>query len=68
MTDTAPLDIKFQSRFLPNLVSNVIYFILNIIIGLALVPFFLDTLGEAAYGLVPLATSVTSYVVCVLNK
>jgi len=66
-TEAAPLDIKFQSRFLPNLVSNVIYFILNIIIGLALVPFFLDTLGEAAYGLVPLATSVTSYVTIIID-
>jgi len=61
-SDPAPLDIKFTQRFSGNLLSNVAYFILNIIIGLALVPFFLDTLGEVAYGLIPLATSVTSYV------
>lgn len=60
--DLAPLDIKFTQRFSENFLSNIAYFILNIIIGLALVPFFLDTLGEAAYGLIPLATSITSYV------
>ena len=64
---TAPLDIKFQQRFSKNLVSNIIYFILNIIVGLALVPFFLDSLGNAAYALVPLATSVTSYVTLIVQ-
>ncbi|MDO9523800.1 MAG: oligosaccharide flippase family protein [Methanocorpusculum sp.] len=58
----ATLDIKFQQRFSKNLLSNVVYFVLNVIIGLALVPFFLDTLGPAAYGLIPLATSLTSYI------
>lgn len=61
------LDIKFQKRFAPNLLSYVGYFIANIILGLAIVPFFLDTLGEAAYGLVPLATSLTSYVTLVID-
>lgn len=32
-----------------------------------LVPFFLDTLGEAAYGLIPLATSITSYVTLLID-
>lgn len=62
MTEDKHLDIGFQKRFSKNLLSNIIYFILSIIVGLALVPFFLDTLGESAYGLVPLATSLTSYV------
>ena len=64
----APLDIKFQQRFSKNLISNVVYFVLNVVIGLALVPFFLDTLGAAAYGLVPLATSVTTYVILIINS
>lgn len=58
----APLDIKFQQRFLPNLLSNIAFFVMNLIVGLALVPYFVDTLGYAAYGLIPLATSITSYV------
>ncbi len=56
------LDIQFQKQFPKNLLSNVVYFLLNLIIGLALVPFFLETLGESAYGLIPLATSLSSYV------
>ena len=63
----APLDIKFQQRFSKNLLSNIAFFVLNVIIGLALVPFFLDTLGPAAYGLIPLATSLTSYVTLVID-
>lgn len=51
------------SRQLPkNLIANSLYFIINIIIGLLLVPFFIDTLGIASYGIIPLATSMTSYV------
>lgn len=63
----APLDIKFQQRFSKNLVSNIIYFVLQFIIGLALVPYFIDSLGSAAYALIPLATSVTSYVIFILD-
>ena len=61
------VDIQFKKRFARNLLSNIIFFVLNIIIGLLLVPFFLDSLGTSAYGLVPLATSITTYVVLVIN-
>lgn len=33
-----------------------------------MVPFFLDTLGTAAYGLIPLATSITSYITIVIDS
>ena len=66
-SDSVPLDIKFAQRFPSNFLSNVLYFILNIIIGLALVPFFIDTLGAAAYGLIPLATSLTGYVTIIID-
>lgn len=67
MTEPTSLDIQFTKRFSGNLISNVIYFIANIIFGLALVPYFLDTLGASAYGLIPLATSLTGYVTLVIN-
>jgi O-antigen/teichoic acid export membrane protein len=51
-----------------NVLSNMIYFIINIIIGLKLVPYFVDTLGLAAYGLIPLATSITSYVTLLIDS
>lgn len=66
--NTTPLDIKFTQRLPTNLISNIIYFVLNISIGLMLVPFFLDTLGKAAYGLIPLATSITSYITLVIDS
>src|SRR3989304_4720960 len=52
----------FSKQVPRNLVTNIIYFLINIIIGIFLVPFFIDTLGVASYGLIPLATSVTNYV------
>ena len=62
------IDIEFNKRVVPNFISNIIFFILNIIVGLFLTPFFLDTLGPSAYGLVPLATSVTTYVILIINS
>ncbi|MCM1987574.1 lipopolysaccharide biosynthesis protein [Methanococcoides seepicolus] len=54
---------KALSKQLPkNLISNGIYFAINLIIGILLVPFFIDNLGVAGYAIIPLATSVTSYV------
>lgn len=68
MTKQALLDIKFSQRFSSNLISNVVYFVLQFAIGLALAPFFLDTLGQSAYGLIPLATSVSSYVTLLISS
>ena len=61
MTTEDALNINFTGRLPLNLFMNILYFGLNIIVGLALVPFFLDTLGSTAYALIPLATSITSY-------
>ena len=51
-----------------NLITNIVYFVINGVIGLLLAPFFIDTLGEAAYGLIPLATSITSYVTLIIDS
>ncbi|PKL70599.1 MAG: polysaccharide biosynthesis protein [Methanomicrobiales archaeon HGW-Methanomicrobiales-1] len=45
-----------------NLAGNIVYFFVNFIIGLLLVPYFISTLGVAAYGIIPLATSLSGYV------
>jgi len=68
LPDPAPLDIKFTQRFSTNVLSNVAYFVISIIVGLGLVPYFVDTLGLAAYGLIPLATSITSYVTLIIDS
>lgn len=57
-----------SKQFRSNLISNILFFGVNIIIGIALVPYFKDTLGVAAYGLIPLATSVTNYVMLIINS
>jgi len=58
----------FKSEFSRNLISNSSYFLINILIGLLIVPFYIDTLGLAAYAIIPLATSFTSYVILILSS
>lgn len=45
-----------------NLIFNITYFVVNVLIGIMVVPYFIDTLGVAGYALIPLATSITGYV------
>ena len=58
----------FAAQFPRNLAANIAYFLVNIAIGILLVPYFIDTLGVAAYGLIPLATSITGYVAIVVQS
>lgn len=51
-----------------NVLSNIVFFVISLVIGLKLVPYFVDTLGLAAYGLIPLATSTTSYVTLIIDS
>lgn len=60
--DTPISQKSFAAQLPRNLIANIIFFTINIVIGLFLVPYFIDTLGVASYGLIPLATSITSYV------
>lgn len=53
---------KFEQRFSRNLLTNLLSVALSVLVGIFLIPYYLDTLGPIAYGLVPLATSITSYV------
>ena len=56
------LEKDFTKRFTPNLVMNLIALLVSAFVGLLIVPYFIDELGIAAYGIVPIATSVTGYV------
>lgn len=58
----------FTTQVPLNLISNIAYFLVNIVIGILLVPYFISTLGVAAYGLIPLATSITGYVTIVIDS
>ena len=44
-----------------NMLSNLTWFVLNIIVGLWYTPYLISNLGVAVYGLIPLASSLTNY-------
>jgi membrane protein EpsK len=54
-----------SERFALNLVSNVGKLGLTMVVGAWYVPFLVRQLGPAAYGLVPLASTITSYMALV---
>ena len=58
----------FSNQVPKNLIANVSYFILNVISGLFLVPYFINSLGVASYALIPLVTSLTTYVIIVVQS
>lgn len=68
MSDDALTPTGFAAQFPRNLVANIAYFLVNLLIGLLLVPYFIATLGIAAYGIIPLATSLTGYVAIVVQS
>jgi O-antigen/teichoic acid export membrane protein len=53
---------NFRKQLPINVLANIANFFINVIIGILLTPYFIGTLGTAAYGLIPLATSLTNYV------
>ncbi|MDR3075480.1 MAG: hypothetical protein LBU30_05545 [Candidatus Methanoplasma sp.] len=59
---------EFSKYLAPNMVTNVIRTVLTALLGLLLVPYFIDELGSAVYAILPLATSVTSYVLVVSDE
>ncbi len=44
-----------------NLLANVLNFIFSVLVGFWLVPYLIRNLGISAYGLIPLATTLTAY-------
>lgn len=59
---------QFAGQLPRNLTANIAYFLVNVVIGVLLVPYFINTLGVAAYGIIPLATSITGYVAIVVQS
>lgn len=50
-----------RARFAANVTTNVFYLACTVAFGMWFTPYLLDHLGAALYGLIPLATSVVSY-------
>ncbi|MDV4343090.1 oligosaccharide flippase family protein [Methanoculleus sp. YWC-01] len=66
--DNTPATRGLAAQLPRNLAANIAYFLVNVVIGVLLVPYFINTLGVAAYGLIPLATSITGYVAIVVQS
>jgi O-antigen/teichoic acid export membrane protein len=66
--DNTPAARGLAAQLPRNLAANIAYFLVNIVIGVLLVPYFINTLGVAAYGLIPLATSIIGYVAIVVQS
>jgi len=62
MPDTRSSAKLRQGRLRTNLVGNVLWFVFRLSVGIWLTPYLIRNLGVAAYGLVPLATSLSTYV------
>ena len=59
---------EFSKYLAPNMATNVVRTLLTALIGLMLVPFFIDELGRGVYGILPLATSITTYVIVISDE
>lgn len=53
---------SFSKQLPKNLIYNIIYFAINLLIGISIVPYYVNKLGVAGYAMIPLATSLTGYV------
>lgn len=60
-------NINYAKNFSRNIATNILQLVVSIAVGLLLIPFFLDTLGPSSYALIPLATSLTSYVTLIID-
>lgn len=58
----------YKDQLPKNLISNLTFLLVNVLIGLFLVPFFISTLGVAAYGVIPLSTSIMGYASIVIQS
>lgn len=55
-------------QFSSNYITNIFVLIVNSCIGLFLVPFYIENLGLTAYALIPLTTSLSSFVILILDS
>ena len=61
--DNIVVAVPQKGRFVVNLSANLANFGLTIIVGLWMTPYLIRHLGVSAFGLVPLSTTLTSYMV-----
>lgn len=60
MTETT--EKAFFSKVSLNMVTNILRVVIMAIVGLVMVPYYIKELGLSTYALIPLVTSITTYV------
>ena len=55
--------LNLKKQYPLNITANITFFGLKLGIGLWLIPYMIKHLGVASYGLIPLAISITAYIV-----
>ena len=55
-------DGAFSSKVSLNMLSNIVRTVIMALVGLLMVPYYIEQFGMAIYGILPLATSITTYV------
>jgi len=68
LSNSTNISKDFAAQLPRNLLANILYFLVNVVIGIFLVPYFVSCLGIAAYGLIPLAASITGYAAIVIQS
>ncbi len=66
--ETVTVDRSFWARTPLNAAMNITRTVVMALIGVFLVPFYIDNLGLATYGIIPLATTMTSYVMIIADS
>ncbi|MDR3283230.1 MAG: oligosaccharide flippase family protein [Candidatus Methanoplasma sp.] len=59
---------RFSEYVMPNVATNIVCATLTALVGFLLVPYYIDEMGIAAYGILPLATSITLYVIILSDE
>lgn len=55
-------DSSFSGRVSLNMLSNIARIVVMALLGLLMVPYYIDKFGMATYAILPLATSLTTYI------
>ena len=63
-----PKPDSFSSRVSLNMVTNVLRTVIMALVGLLMVPYYIGEFGLAAYAILPLATSLTSYFIAIADS
>jgi len=56
------MTLNFREKTSLNLITNMLRTMAMVIIGIFMVPYYVDTLGIASYAIIPLATTMATYI------